>query len=869
MSERDLLQRLRDLDRPIEPSQTFRDELWVLLESERARDREDPGTSSGTKIDPVETVARPAPARHGRLWVAAAVFIGVIALGLGTWWLASGFDQTAETTPSTVDTVVPTTMGGATVTDAEVRLPDGLYPIGASFTEDRVWVLASHAVPEPGQRPDAEGTLLGLDRNTRETVVEVVLSDRPTRVVADDDAVWVTHWPAGPVSRVDPSSGEVVATVALELPFDFGGLQGERDFLPYELVLGHGSVWVSTARGAVARIDQDTNQVEEIYVFEGRKLGAEMAVGPDGVWVTGDVAGLFHISADTGEITHVGLEVLDHSASGVFVPGEEQGDSVFVSGDPLERNEDGGFRRSDGSYFGTDRSVVSRLDPETYEVLGSTDFDRPVLHLGWVNAFVGALDEEGVFTHLSSIPRLGSQVNETTWGGNDIFTVSRESWELDTAGGRLARIDETGPAGVQLPFEIDDRFERRPIAEQFVVSDDWVELDPGPLEPQWPAVMTWTGEEIVGGGVAYRPDTGVWREISPGPLRGGHEQVWTGEELLVWTFEQAAAWQPESNTWRTIELWPLSPSFYPGAAWTGEGILDGFAGLLVDPSDGSSTPIADPPEPHERASVVWVDGYLVFVTGEGAYHLATDRWIEMPESGLTPLATSGVALGDTMIAVDYEMHAARFDPVTNEWTSLPELPLRFSECSPKVHAAGDRPIAEHCSGMVAWDQDEGQWIPIAYPIADTATAVITAGDRLFVWGERFFEFVGDLENPARLAIGTSIFDRPDDWAVRSVTVEGGIVVEVESSDGENCTINAIHSDAEGVLTSYIVAEPVLTEVQPYVGGEPTSALEVENGLIDDRFHVVWATGTTDVIDLACDSRDAAEQLAPRIWSPFQ
>jgi hypothetical protein len=609
-----------------------------------------------------------------------------------------------------------------------------------------------------------------------------------------------------------------------------------------------------------------------------------MAVGPDGVWVTGDVAGLFHISADTGEITQIGLGALDHSASAVFVPGEEEGDSIFVSGDPLERNEDGGFRVSDGSYFGTDRSVVSRLDPDTSEVLGSTDFDRPVLHLGWVNASVGALDADGIFTHLSSIPRLRSQVNETTWGGNHVFIVSRESWELDTAGGRLVRIDETGPAGVQVPFEIDDQFERRPVAEQFLVSDDWSELDHGPLEPRWPAVVTWTGEEIViwggetiggssvvSGGVAYRPDTGVWREMSPDPLRDAREPgwVWTGEELLVWTFEQAAAWQPESNTWRTIDPWPLSPSFYRRAVWTGEGILDGFAGLLVDPGDGSSTPIADPPDPHERASVVWVEGYLVSVTGEGAYHLATDRWMEMPESGLTPLATAGVVFDDVLIAVDYEMHAGRYDPTTNEWTTWPQLPLRFSECFPRIHVVGDHPIAEHCSGMVVWDQDGGQWIPIAYPLIDTAATVVAVGDRLFVWGERFFEFVGDLESPARLAVGTSIFDRPDDWEVTTVIGEVAIVVELESFDGESCTINAIHSGAEEVLASYIDVEPVVTEVQPYVGGEPTSAFEVEIRQIDDRFHLVWATGTSDVIDLACDTRDAAEQLAPRIWSPFQ
>lgn len=80
---------------------------------------------------------------------------------------------------------------------------------------------------------------------------------------------------------------------------------------------------------------------------------------------------------------------------------------------------------------------------------------------------------------------------------------------------------------------------------------------------------------------------------------------------------------------------------------------------------------------------------------------------------------------------------------------------------------------------------------------------------------------------------------------------------------------AEHVGAMGFLQSYMTDATTVTQIAPYVGGGPVGALSVESGAIDDKHHLVWATGSTDVVDLACTTSSSAEELAPRIWSPHQ
>lgn len=454
----------------------------------------------------------------------------------------------------------------------------------------------------------------------------------------------------------------------------------------------------------------------------------------------------------------------------------------------------------------------------------------------------------------------------------------------------------TATTGTTLPFEIADATDPRPVSQELVTSADWTELDRGPLSARWPGVVAWTGEEIViwggeprgggaalAGGAAYRPETGSWRMMSEDPLGAVSEPgwVWTGTELIIWSHEIAAAWDPETDSWREIGIWPLSPWFYRRAVWTGEEIIDVASGQAVSPSTGASQPIAEPPMLSERGSVVWADGYIVSVTSDGAYHLASNTWTTMPESGLTPLATAGTWTGSVVVAVDYEMNAAEYDPVTNTWSGLPTLPLRFWECFPRAHTFKSQPVIEHCAGIGIWNEDAQQWTPVAHPNStDLHTArLIATDDHLYAWGGgrtgsgksgsfHRLETQPD-DQPHRMSLGISYLDIPEDWTV--TTIDGGATIEVGliSADGDYCIILATHGDARSVISGYVKDGGTLSQVIPYVGGEPVSAVEIDQRAPDELHHLIWPTGTSDVIDVGCETEEAAKNIATRIWSPWQ
>jgi YVTN family beta-propeller protein len=104
-------------------------------------------------------------------------------------------------------------------------------------------------------------------------------------VAVGEGGVWLTNADAGSVTRIDPTTGHVVATVQV-------GNEPER------VLAGAGSVWVQTKLGlpALYRIDPTTDRITRKIdiVLEG--------LGPHAVWVTGGGTpywGLHRIDANT------------------------------------------------------------------------------------------------------------------------------------------------------------------------------------------------------------------------------------------------------------------------------------------------------------------------------------------------------------------------------------------------------------------------------------------------------------------------------------------------------------------------------------------------------------------------------------------
>lgn len=102
-------------------------------------------------------------------------------------------------------------------------------------------------------------------------------------LVIGGGAVWVANMNPRTVTRIDPATNAVVATIAL----------GEPDFLwgPTRLAFGHGSVWATDGMSSsVVRIDPEANRVTTTIPlgsptqFSTGPLG--IVVTPDAVWVT-------------------------------------------------------------------------------------------------------------------------------------------------------------------------------------------------------------------------------------------------------------------------------------------------------------------------------------------------------------------------------------------------------------------------------------------------------------------------------------------------------------------------------------------------------------------------------------------------------
>jgi len=169
--------------------------------------------------------------------------------------------------------------------------------------------------------------------------------------------------------------------------------------------------------------------------------------------------------------------------------------------------------------------------------------------------------------------------------------------------------------------------------------------------------------KLLADGAAYDPASNRWTAMAPAPLkpRVGHVAVWTGREMLVWggatlkegplAFPDGAAYNPATNSWRSIGVAPLHAGARFGAVWTGKQML------------------------------VWGG-----TRGEGAaFDPVTNRWTLLPKSPLPPLSSpTSVWTGRMMLiwgAPEEQPNpslpiaeGAAYDPEEGRWTLLPSAP---------------------------------------------------------------------------------------------------------------------------------------------------------------------------------------------------
>ena len=177
---------------------------------------------------------------------------------------------------ATVNIVVPFDESTALAPDQVVaKIAVGQGPRRVALGEGAAWVTN-----------EAAGTVSRIDLDTNRVVATVPVGNSPRPVAVGYGAVWVGNLGDGTVSRIDPSTNSVTATIPLDPSRSQFGPQLSG------LAVGAGAVWVAGGitgadHGGITRIDPATNQV--VATIEVERWPAQVVALDDAVWVTHSV----------------------------------------------------------------------------------------------------------------------------------------------------------------------------------------------------------------------------------------------------------------------------------------------------------------------------------------------------------------------------------------------------------------------------------------------------------------------------------------------------------------------------------------------------------------------------------------------------
>jgi streptogramin lyase len=276
-------------------------------------------------------------ARKGRYQRAGAAAIALVLSVASVAVLWSVFRATPVPPVPAGQTVLPGTAVDLTVGDASV------------------WALTCDLrCGQDGRQ--SEGSVVRIDPATRQVVASVRV-ERPHALAFGEGSVWVLDFWSGRVIRIDPETMRPVAAIQLRLPFAACEACPDEDayaFLPIHVTVGEGAVWVSTARGAVARIDPRTNEVAQVIELSPA-LTDDVAVGEGGVWVA-EIPGVRQIDPATGDV-QASLDLGINPITVQVVDG-----AVWVAGEGVR------WAGSGAGYEGLGERALLQVDPQSGRV---------------------------------------------------------------------------------------------------------------------------------------------------------------------------------------------------------------------------------------------------------------------------------------------------------------------------------------------------------------------------------------------------------------------------------------------------------------------------------------------------------------------
>ena len=193
--------------------------------------------------------------------IAAGAVWAALEFGHGFIWASEAPDNTNATTLLRIDP--------ATGAVSRFALPSPGIPQESSIavTDDAVWGII------PAEVDGGPWTLVGVDPMSGGALRALEAgTDAVAAVRGGFGSLWVTR-PTGMLARIDPVSGDLLAEIELPLSSTF-------------LAIGPDAVWVMNQLGDVSRVNPETNEVvATIRANPNGIIGGDIVATADAVWV--------------------------------------------------------------------------------------------------------------------------------------------------------------------------------------------------------------------------------------------------------------------------------------------------------------------------------------------------------------------------------------------------------------------------------------------------------------------------------------------------------------------------------------------------------------------------------------------------------
>jgi YVTN family beta-propeller protein len=262
-----------------ETRRTFVERLGIeptprLRELEQAMLAQDPELDVGLpRFRPPERLRR----RPRTVVLVATVAAAFAIAGTLALLLTRGNQAAALAAPGTVAVVDAKTLR---VVDS---LDVGSEPVAIVYGHDSIWVANSE-----------DDTVSRINPETREVEATIGVPS-PVDLAVGAHAIWVAGGIDGTVSRIDPESNDVVATL---------DLRGRDPVVPRTvngIAAGAGGVWAAVAGKELVRIDPARNRVVRSIDVGAAPLA--VASEPGAVWAVTGAGRLLRIEPSTGAVT--------------------------------------------------------------------------------------------------------------------------------------------------------------------------------------------------------------------------------------------------------------------------------------------------------------------------------------------------------------------------------------------------------------------------------------------------------------------------------------------------------------------------------------------------------------------------------------